>query len=295
MANMKEVIRGSQGEIIRYEENGVLAVEAKNATLPIVLPLKIRKIPRQFQIGDCPHFRYEIDKSSHLQSLVDQAKSLINCSPREAAEHLLEIRQKAISWTEVEFQLRLPLSQILKEGRGDCEAISVLMAILIQEMGYKGFIAGYDEYQGKGLLKNIIRPDTKRKIFSSLNVGSTSINHAWNQIIHPDTRELIDFDFTVGINGFDPEQKKIFTLAGYHDYPFIGELLGTKLPEGTGGWSLEGNFSPGLTTGNFFLTLISREPKEPISFVWRYGDREKIRERRYPIMVKNYEIYLTNL
>ena len=142
-------------------------------------------------------------ETEQMQLLANQATALKELQETERPARILEILRakiqyanqdvlKALSKTNPDlaswvvqntgFNVSVPLSELVEKGYGICRHLAVAFLWLAQKAGLQGVILIANPH----VIRNIVRSDTKEKLFKSFELEGQAPGHAWVEILTGD-------------------------------------------------------------------------------------------------------------
>ena len=157
----------------------------------------------------------ELPEEERLTALTDLIRSKLKYPYPDVMETAGAENPELKEWLEKRFGpkpslWKLELNDFLKNGYGDCKIMAAAYLIAAQSAKMKGI------YANSGVsLKNVIRPDTGKPVFRSVELDrDTNSAHAWVEIQLSDGR-WIPVDPTTNMTGLG-EMIEVFRQAGYN-------------------------------------------------------------------------------
>lgn len=157
----------------------------------------------------------ELPEEERLVALIELVRSKLKYPYPDVMEVAQAQNPELKEWFEKRFGERpstwnLELNEFLRNGYGDCKIMAAAYLIAAQSAKMRGI------YANSGVsLKNVIRPDTNKPIFKSVELNrDTNSAHAWVEIQLSDGR-WIPVDPTTNMTGLG-EMIEIFRQAGYN-------------------------------------------------------------------------------
>ncbi len=198
--------------------------------------IRVRKEPVEIHDGDnLGANSVEVKFQDESLSLMQEAEKLAELPEEERLVALTElIRSKLMypypdviesaqaenpelrEWFETRFGPhpsvgKLELNDFLRNGYGDCKVMASAYLLAAQSARMKGVYAS-----SSNSLKNVVRPDTGKPIFKSVELDrDTNSAHAWVEIQLSNGR-WIPVDPTTNMIGLKEDMMEAFRQAGYN-------------------------------------------------------------------------------
>ena len=157
----------------------------------------------------------ELPEEERLVALTELIRSKLKYPYPDVIEAAGAENPELKEWLEKRFGhkpslWKLELNDFLKNGYGDCKIMAAAYLIAAQSAKMRGI------YANSGVsLKNVIRPDTGKPVFRSVELDrDTNSAHAWVEIQLSDGR-WIPVDPTTNMTGLG-EMIEVFRQAGYN-------------------------------------------------------------------------------
>jgi hypothetical protein len=199
---------------------------------PLTFEMEVEKIPLEIAKGETVMF-IEIDleetddlvrkardlqkepEDKRIKEVVKLVRETIKYPYQETLEEIQKTDEKEADWIKEnacgDVTGNVKLSEIVEHGYGACRQYSILFALLAQEAGLRGTTEFSSTWKK---MNNIIRPDTKEKLFKTVPLGEIDPPHAWNEVQLSDGR-WIPVDATANLIGIDSNSLEIFQRARY--------------------------------------------------------------------------------
>lgn len=159
----------------------------------------------------------DLPESERPRKILELLRTHLHYAFPDLVEEIAKSDPELAKWIEVhtgtkaDYNKPIPLSEIFEKQYCTCKHLSVAYLWLISKVGLNGVLCRCS----KDPLKNILRTDTNKKLFSIGEIGeSIDVGHSWTEIFTND-KGWIPADPATRLVGDDEKGIKMFEEANY--------------------------------------------------------------------------------